>query len=283
MLPLSITNPPEFPPGLSINNASTSQPDAPTTPALLAHCLGPPNDYSWMTEPSPSVFLRRLPSGIVSPTLCLIIHNNVFSSPVFSTCLHLGFLPVTCLPNDIVSPYHNIALQHLNLPLSSPTSRKTIQNNINQFSACFLFSLFITLCDFITFLFFISSFVSYTGMAALSSDCLTVLSMNTNRFRDALKLNTFAGLIVSVKPHIFIVNKTKSSQPITHHAHIPDYTFYENPGVPIGRGKGKWGVLVGVHQDVQVFRCITTLPILQGRMVALDIIIPSQHGETNTV
>lgn len=82
-------------------------------------------------------------------------------------------------------------------------------------------------------------------------------SLNANGMMNPVKVNHFNSVIVSRKPHIFVVNKTKTCSKISNTLPIHEYDIYKEPGEPADNHHiFKWGVVVGVRKDIQVSQCV---------------------------
>jgi len=105
-------------------------------------------------------------------------------------------------------------------------------------------------------------------------------SLNANGMTNPVKVNHFNTVIGSRKPHVFVVNETKTRSKISKTLPCHDYDIYEEPGAPADNHHiFKWGVVVGVRKDVQVARRVEiTQNSLKGRVVAVDIVLSTLDG-----
>jgi len=80
-------------------------------------------------------------------------------------------------------------------------------------------------------------------------------------------------------PHAWVLPlETKSVLPVAHRVQTSDYLTFESPGLPSARQRsGRCGVIVGVRRTLASTR-IDVPPILMGRVVVTDIIIPTISG-----
>jgi len=81
----------------------------------------------------------------------------------------------------------------------------------------------------------------------------TLFSINMNRMVQPVKVNHFNSVIGARRPHIFIVNETKTKSKLGGSLPFSDYDIYEEPGeCAEGHHIFKWGVVVGICKDIQV-------------------------------
>ncbi|GBE78620.1 hypothetical protein SCP_0115090 [Sparassis crispa] len=120
--------------------------------------------------------------------------------------------------------------------------------------------------------------------AVTAASTFNIFAVNANGLANVSKQAAIASVISSQRPHAWVINETKSSSPLASRIRAGDYTTHESLGVPVGAHShhGKWGVIVGVRKVLHTKR-VTTHDSLQGRAVALDIVIPttSGHGFTH--
>lgn len=68
-----------------------------------------------------------------------------------------------------------------------------------------------------------------------------------------VKINHFNSVIGTRRPHVFVVNETKTKTKLGSSLPYSDYDIYEEPGeCAEGHHIFKWGVVVGVRKDLQV-------------------------------
>lgn len=105
-----------------------------------------------------------------------------------------------------------------------------------------------------------------------------VYAINANGLSDVMKQSAIVGGIISSKPHAWVINETKSTRSVASRVSIPGYDVFESVGLPAAGSKhGKWGVIVGVRRDIQSLR-LDVHETLKGRVIALDLIIPTTSG-----
>ena len=99
-------------------------------------------------------------------------------------------------------------------------------------------------------------------------------SLNANGMTNPVKVNHFNTVIGSRKPHVFIVNETKTRSKINKTLLCHDYDIYEEPGEPADNHHiFKWGVVVGIRKDIQVAQRVEiTQKSLKGRVIAIDVV-----------
>ena len=105
-------------------------------------------------------------------------------------------------------------------------------------------------------------------------------SLNANGMTNPVKVNHFNTVIGSRKPHVFIVNETKTRSKINKTLPCHDYDIYEEPGEPADNHHiFKWGVVVGIHKDIQVAQRVEiTQKSLKGRVIVIDVVLSTLDG-----
>ena len=95
-----------------------------------------------------------------------------------------------------------------------------------------------------------------------------------------VKVNHFNSVIGSGKPHVFVVNETKTCSKISKMLPFHNYDIYKESGEPADNHHiFKWGVVVGVCKVIQVAQHVEiTQRSLKGRVVAIDIILLTLDG-----
>ncbi|KIK04951.1 hypothetical protein K443DRAFT_35575, partial [Laccaria amethystina LaAM-08-1] len=119
---------------------------------------------------------------------------------------------------------------------------------------------------------------AYVPPSATSS--FTIYGLNANGMVQPVKVSHFNTVIGARRPHIFVVNETKTKSKLSGSLPFSDYDIYEEPGeCAEGHHIFKWGVIVGVRKDIQVAqRLEITQRALKGRVIALDIILTTPDG-----
>lgn len=111
-----------------------------------------------------------------------------------------------------------------------------------------------------------------------ASHTFNALALNTNGLANPAKLHAVSTLISARSPHAWVVNETKAPHAMHARLHTPDYHVYESNGVALtGSRGGKWGVIMGIHKSLSAQR-IPTDDRFQGRLVAIDIVMPTIRG-----
>ena len=132
------------------------------------------------------------------------------------------------------------------------------------------------------FLFFVlccSIFPCVQAMPPVNPVSLRTISINANGLADPMKIAAIRNMVQTSKPHSFVIGETKNSEPISSRLGLDDYELFETPGRPLNaRGKGKWGVIVGIQRGLFNIQSITVSNKLRGRAVALDLTIPTDHN-----
>jgi hypothetical protein len=74
---------------------------------------------------------------------------------------------------------------------------------------------------------------------------LFTIVLNANGLADPMKLTAIRTMVHNANPHAFIISE--NSEPVSSRLELNDYDLHENLGrPPNARGKGKWGVIVGI-------------------------------------
>lgn len=113
------------------------------------------------------------------------------------------------------------------------------------------------------------------------SECLTVYGLNANGMGNALKLEEISGKITSRSPHVFVIGETKTQQKVAGRLanRIKGYKIYENTGEARKKYGAKWGVVMGIRDSIPLKEAPLKVPsILAGRVVAVDMILPTHSG-----
>ena len=110
-----------------------------------------------------------------------------------------------------------------------------------------------------------------------ATSSFTVYGLNTNRMVQPIKINHFNAVICTRRPHIFIVNETKTKSKLRSSLPFLHYDIYKEPGeCAEGHHIFKWGVIVGIRKDLQVTQQLEIKEkALKGHVVALDIVLPT--------
>ncbi|KAG6827833.1 hypothetical protein H0H92_010320, partial [Tricholoma furcatifolium] len=108
-----------------------------------------------------------------------------------------------------------------------------------------------------------------------STTPLHTLALNANGLGDVMKISAIEHMVRTTSPQALVVGETKSTNRISSRLRLPDYRMYENPGRSSGRRSGKWGVILGIHRSLTVASHLTLPSDLDGRVIALDIVIPT--------
>jgi hypothetical protein len=198
-----------------------------------------------------------------------------FPSPVSSTVLFSlslsMFIPLSFSLFVFVSLPRSLSFPHSTS--SSPSvflvSQSALQNifpfRLSQLSSFFLFFLILSSC-----------YPATLAMPPGGPVSFLTLSLNANGLADPMKLTAIRTMIHTTGPHAFVIGETKSSEPVSSRLELHDYDLHENPGRPLGtRGKGKWGVILGIRRGMFNIQPVPLPHQLRGRVVALDLTIPT--------
>lgn len=103
---------------------------------------------------------------------------------------------------------------------------------------------------------------------------LSLFAVNANGLHDVMKTNAIKQHVSASRPHVWIVNETKSRSPVASRVFVPGYNTYESTALPTAPHTSKWGVIAAVRRDLHSQR-IPTPDGLAGRVIILDITIPT--------
>ncbi|KAF5385930.1 hypothetical protein D9615_002408 [Tricholomella constricta] len=94
-----------------------------------------------------------------------------------------------------------------------------------------------------------------------------------------MKIAAIESLSRSSRPHALVIGETKSTHRVSSRIRLRDYTVHENPGRPSNNSRhGKWGVLLAVHRGISCGQPLPLPSCLNGRAIALDVIIPTANN-----
>ncbi|KAG2348418.1 DNase I-like protein, partial [Suillus weaverae] len=162
-------------------------------------------------------------------------------------------------------------------------------------ASCFTFACFSLLHFFLAFTQSLHAFTSHISsnafvilfgllllvMVVHTSHPLHIISLNANGLGDLMKCNAISSMIQQHRPHIWVINETKSPTPAVSRVCAHGYNTFENPGVHTAGSPahGKWGVILGVCNTIHAQHVDTFFDSsLTGRVVAVDLVIPTAHG-----
>ncbi|KAG6896491.1 hypothetical protein C0992_007946 [Termitomyces sp. T32_za158] len=115
--------------------------------------------------------------------------------------------------------------------------------------------------------------------ASEASTPFKTIALNANGMADPIKIHNIQTIIRDSEPHAFVIGETKSTQKVSQRLQLPGYCIFESPGKPSGSQRGKWGVIVGVRNNISAAYPISLDPSMDGRAVALDLVIPTSAGK----
>ena len=118
-------------------------------------------------------------------------------------------------------------------------------------------------------------------MAMSASSCgLSLYALNANGMVNVGKLSQISNSLNIRKLHIITISETKTSDKVGSKLNLDDYNFFEETGIKMDNHHlYKWGILVGVCKDIQVAQRLQIAASLQGRVVALDLVIGTDSGK----
>ncbi|KAJ7168161.1 hypothetical protein C8R43DRAFT_877023, partial [Mycena crocata] len=123
------------------------------------------------------------------------------------------------------------------------------------------------------------TFVNIVSAASANSP-FSFYALNMNGIGGPAKIHHVNSVISMRKPHAFVITETKTSEKLSSKLPSFEYNIFEEDGVPLSHGKAhKWGVAIGIRKDVQIAqRVIVSQASLRGRLIAIDVILPTDSG-----
>jgi hypothetical protein len=93
------------------------------------------------------------------------------------------------------------------------------------------------------------------------------------------KISNVTSVISFRNPHAFVITETKTNEKLSSKLPSFEYNIFEEAVPQTGGKSHKWGVAVGIRKDIQISqRVAVTNPSLRGRLLAIDIILPTDSG-----
>ena len=171
----------------------------------------------------------------------MVIHNDTSVSPL--NCMKKPLPRSTGIFRGVFNCWRDLSSGHRE---SHPPCRYT---------RTYRWSSEVNVLLFLGMLIFMVSMVgtvsAYVPPAATSS--FTLFSINANGMVQPVKVNHFNSVIGARRPHIFVINETKTKSKLGGSLLFSNYDIYEEPGeCAEGHHIFKWGVVVGIHKDIQV-------------------------------
>ena len=114
-----------------------------------------------------------------------------------------------------------------------------------------------------------------------STSMLSIYALNANGLVKPIKLHHVNSVIKMRNPQVFVIGETKTKSKLSKSLPYSEYDIYEEEGVGAENHHiFKWGIVVGIRKDLQVVqRLQITQQSLKGRVVAIDIILPTPGGK----
>jgi hypothetical protein len=109
---------------------------------------------------------------------------------------------------------------------------------------------------------------------------LSIYALNANGLVYPGKVAAINTAIAQRAPHIFVISETKTNARTARNLPRQQYIIHEEVGVPSsGHHIFKWGVVLGIKNGIQIMQRVSTPhPSLRGRLIAVDIVIPTDDG-----
>ena len=135
-----------------------------------------------------------------------------------------------------------------------------------------------------TMLTFLLGLILITKMLTLAStsSVFTTYSLNANGLCNSLKMNHIRASITSLKPTVFVLNKSKTDIRISSKLPCDEYEIMEEPAVQCThRHLYKWGCVLRICKDIQIIQKVQIdNSVLKGRVLAADLALTSMDGST---
>ncbi|KAF9070995.1 hypothetical protein BDP27DRAFT_1419525 [Rhodocollybia butyracea] len=224
--------------------------------------------------PTPLLRDEPLPS-LVNFTL----HPSRLPSTINSAPASLA--PILYLPPSTTDPHVTQSPASCScIPSQSPSSCSCIPSLTSR-KSCHIytltpkFTLVIIVC-----LLALSLLNTVNAIHSLST--FSIYSLNANGLGHAVKLQHINTAIRSAKPHVFILNESKTKASIIKDLPHNDYEILEECTVKCQGNSHlyKWGTVLGIRNDLQVQNRVSISdPALLGRVLAADIAIQMSNGQ----
>ncbi|KAK0484561.1 hypothetical protein IW261DRAFT_1560212 [Armillaria novae-zelandiae] len=112
-----------------------------------------------------------------------------------------------------------------------------------------------------------------------ASASFSIYALNANGMHHALKLVHINNAIGHRNPSAFIISELKSTTLMANRITLKNYNIFEECSQPTA-GTWKWGVMLGIRNDIQVVQCLTIAKaILQSRVLAVDVALSDSNGK----
>jgi hypothetical protein len=92
-----------------------------------------------------------------------------------------------------------------------------------------------------------------------------------------METNAIKQFVSTTRPHIWIINETKSSSPVASRVFVSGYDTYESTALHTSSHSSKWGVIAAVRRDLHSQRVVPP-DGLAGRVIVLDVAIPTSSA-----
>ncbi len=117
-----------------------------------------------------------------------------------------------------------------------------------------------------------------TCLGAAPTMGLTMFALNANGMNNVLKVQHINTAIRTRNLSVFVISELKSKVPVTGKLPGDCYNMFEEKSEPTD-GTWKWGVIVGIRKDLQIVQRLQVSDrVLQGRILVVDVLLPSSDG-----
>ena len=99
------------------------------------------------------------------------------------------------------------------------------------------------------------SLIQPTSAMSFWASTLSVYALNANGLVHPGKIAHINSVIKVRRPHLFVISKTKTNSKMGGKLLRDDYNIFEETGVKTkNHHLYKWGIMVGVHKDLQILQ-----------------------------
>jgi hypothetical protein len=135
-----------------------------------------------------------------------------------------------------------------------------------------------TLPGWILMIAFLAMFVQ-ESTASMTGNGISLYALNANGMVNLGKMSQISSALKIHRPHILTISEMKTSDKVGNKLDVEDYNFFKETGVKMDNHHlYKWGIVVGVRRDIQVVQQVQVSKTLEGRVVALDLVMGTNTG-----
>ena len=134
------------------------------------------------------------------------------------------------------------------------------------------------LCIFI--MVWLLSLFQVTSVMSFWTNTHSVFALNANGLVHPGKIAHVNTAIRARRLHLFVISETKTNSNMGNKLLKDNYNIFEETGVKTeNHHLYKWGIVVGIHKELQISQQITlTHSALRGHAIAIDLVLGSSLG-----